>query len=667
VVLLSHELWQRRFGSDPSVVGSSVNLDGAPHTIVGVIPAGFRFPDDEFKAELFLPMVLARVANWSSRAPENFRFLRPLARLKPGVTVDNVKAELSGLVQQTAGQEPPQFVRMRAGMEVRVTPLRERLAAPARPILLVLLCSVGLLLIMSCVNVASLQLARGAARQKELAVRAALGAPRLRIAAQLLTESLVLAIAAAPIALLVGFTGLRVLQALAPPQIPHLESVHLDHTVLLFTLIVATLTGILFGLSPAILSSKVNLDEALKHGTSRSTPGHPQHRIRSILVTAEIALAVVLLIGAGLLARTFIYLITVNPGFDPHHLLTLRISVSGNEYSKPEQQTAFFEQLLERVKALPAIQSADAGSGLPLLGWGSLRGTDVEGQPEAPPGLRPDVPCDAVGPGYFRTLRIPLLAGRAFSEQDRQGAPQVAIVNQAFARQFFPDQNVLGKHVRAGLRTGPWREIIGIVGNVKQLGLDHPESPAIYLPYLQEPDSSMDALVRAAGDPLNSVADVKAAVRAVDANQPVYDVATMDQRLSESIAPQRFNALLVGMFALLALGLGAIGIYGVLAYSVAQRTHEIGVRVALGARRADVLALVVGEGMRLVALGMGIGLPGALALTRLLRSLLFGVKPSDPVTLLAVSVGLLLVASLACYLPARRATKIDPMVALRYE
>jgi putative ABC transport system permease protein len=595
------------------------------------------------------------------------RLIRPLARLKSGVTVDNVKAELSGLVQQSAGQEPPPFARMRAGMEVRVTPLHERLAAPARPILLVLLCSVGLLLIMSCVNVASLQLARGAARQKELAVRAALGAPRLRIAAQLLTESLVLAIAAAPIALLVGFTGLRVLQALAPPQIPHLESVHLDHTVLLFTLIVATLTGILFGLSPAILSSKVNLDEALKHGTSRSTPGHPQHRIRSILVTAEIALAVVLLIGAGLLARTFIYLITVNPGFDPHHLLTLRISVSGNEYSKPEQQTAFFEQLLERVKALPAIQSADAGSGLPLLGWGSLRGTDVEGQPEAPPGLRPDVPCDAVGPSYFGTLRIPLLAGRAFSEKDRQGAPQVAIVNQAFARQFFPDQNVLGKHVRAGLRTGPWREIIGIVGNVKQLGLDHPESPAIYLPYLQEPDSSMDALVRAAGDPLNSVADVKAAVRAVDANQPVYDVATMDQRLSESIAPQRFNALLVGMFALLALGLGAIGIYGVLAYSVAQRTHEIGVRVALGARRADVLALVVGEGMRLVALGMGIGLPGALALTRLLRSLLFGVKPSDPVTLLAVSVGLLLVASLACYLPARRATKIDPMVALRYE
>ncbi len=667
VVLLSHELWQRRFGSNPSVAGSSVNLDGAPHTIVGVIPAGFRFPDDEFKAELFLPIVLPRVANWGSSAPENFRLIRPLARLKPGVTVYNVQAELSGLVQQTAGQEPPQFIRMRSGMEVRVTPLRERLAAPARPILLVLLCSVGLLLIMSCVNVASLQLARGAARQKELAVRAALGAPRLRIAAQLLTESLVLAMAVAPMALLVGFTGLRVLQALGPPQIPHLESVRPDHTVLLFTLIVATMTGILFGLSPAILASRVKLDEALKHSTSRSTLGHPQHRIRNVLVTTEIALAVVLLIGAGLLARTFIYLITVNPGFDPHHLLTLRITVSGNEYSKPEQQTAFYGQLLERVKALPAIQSADAGSGLPLLGWGSLRGTDVEGQPEAPPGLCPDVPCDAVSPGYFRTLRIPLIAGRAFSEQDRQGAPQVAIVNQAFARQFFPDQNVIGRHVRAGARTGPWREIIGIMGNVRQLGPDRAEAPEIYIPYLQEPASDMDVVLRAAGDPLNSAADVKAAVRAVDASQPAYDVATMEQRLSESIAPQRFNTLLVGTFALLALGLGAIGIYGVLAYSVARRTHEIGIRMALGARRGNVIKLVVGEGFKLTLIGVGLGIAGALVLTRFLTSLLYDVKPTDPLTFVVVSLVLIAVALAASYIPARWAAKVDPMTTLRCE
>ena len=667
VVLLSHELWQRRFGSDPRVVGTSVQLDGALHTIVGVIPAGFRFPDDEFKAQLFLPMVVARAADWGSPDPEKFRLLRTLARLKPGVTIGDVKAELSGLVHQTAGLEPPQFVRMRAGMEVRVTPLHERLAAPARPILLVLFGSVALLLLMSCVNVASLQLARGAARQKELAVRAALGAPRRRIAAQLLTESLVLAMAAGPVALLVGFAGLRALQALGPPQLPHLESIHLDLRVLLFALIVATMTGVLFGLSPALLASRVKLDEALKQSASRSTSGQEQHRMRSILVTMEIALAVVLLAGAGLLTRSFIYLISVNPGFDPHRLLTLRISLSGNEYSKPGRQAAFYQQLLERIRALPAVQFADAGSGLPLIGWGSLRGTDVEGQPEALPGLRPDVPCDAVSPGYFKTLRIPLVAGRAFSDLDRQGAPLVAMVNRAFVHQFFPDGNPLGKHVGAGARAGPWREIIGIVGNVRQLGPDHAESPEIYIPYLQEPTSDMDVVLRAAADPLTSVAAVKAAVRAVDANLPVYDVATMDQRLSESIAPQRFNALLVGVFALLALSLGAIGIYGVLAYSVARRTHEIGVRLAMGARREDVLLQVLGEGMRLVVIGTGVGLVGALALTRLLRTLLFGIGPGDPVTLMAVSVGLALVAALACYIPAQRATKVDPMVALRYE
>jgi putative ABC transport system permease protein len=664
VVLLGHELWQRRFGSDSRVVGTSVQLDGTLHTIVGVIPGGFRFPDDEFKAQLFLPMVEAGVEDWGSR---NMRLLRPLARLKPGVSIDNVKAELSGLVQQTAGQVPPPFNRMRAGMEVRVTRLHERLAAPVRPILLVLLCSVGLLLIMSCVNVASLQLVRGAGRQRELAVRSALGAPRLRIVTQLLTESLVLAMAAGPMALLVGFAGLRVLRAMGPPQIPHLESVRLNPTVLLFTLIVTTMTGILFGLSPAILASRSKLDDALKLSSSRSTSGHEQHRIRSILVTTEIALAVVVLIGAGLLARSFIYLNFVNPGFDPHHLLTLRISLSGNAYSKPEQQAAFYEQLLEHARALPSIQSADASSGLPPTGWGSGRAIDVEGQPEAPPGLRPSAPCDVVSPGYFRTLRIPLVAGRLFSEQDRPGTLPVLIVNREFARRFPPDEKAIGKHVRADGRTGPWREIIGIVGNVRQLGPDHPESPAMYIAYVQQPAANMDVVLRTAGDPLNSVAAVKAAVRAVDPNLPVYDVATMDQRLSESVAPQRFNALLVGMFALLALGLGAIGIYGVLAYSVERRTHEIGVRVALGARRGDVLALVVEEGMRLVALGIGIGLIGALALTRLLHSLLFGVSASDPLTLVVVSVGLALVAALACYIPARRATKIDPMVALRDE
>ncbi len=664
VVLLSYELWHERFGSNPSVIGKSVKLDGVPYTIIGIMPAGFRFPDERFKARLFLPMVVARVANWSS--PDYFRLLRPVARLKPGVTVEQARAELTALVRRTAAQEPPQFVRMRAGMEVQVTPLGERLAAPARPFLLILLASVGLLLLITCVNVASLQLARGAARQKEVALRAALGASRFRLAKQLLTESLVLTMVASPVALLVGFGGLRALRALGPPQIPHLESVRLDSTVLLYTLMVAALTGILFGLSPVIFALRTEPNEVLKQG-AQSSPGRGQHRLRSVLVTAEIALAVVLLVGSGLLTRSFIHLIFVDSGYDPHHLLTLRLSLSGAQYSKPEQQAAFLAKLLYRLKALPGVQSADAGSGLPIMGWGSLRGTNVEGKPKMPVGLRPDVPCDVVTPEYFRTLHIALVAGREFGNQDRQGAPQVAIVNQTFVRQFFPDENPLGKHVRAGAQTGPWREIVGVVANVTQLGPDHPESPEVYIPYLQEPASDLSLVLRASGNALASPAAVRAAVREVDANQPVYDVATMEQRLWDSIAPQRFNALLVGVFAVAALGLGAVGIYGLLAYSVTQRTHEIGIRVALGATRDDVCRLVILGAMPFTLAGIVIGTGATLPLARLMSSLLYGVKPTDPLTFVVVVLVLIAVALLASYLPARRATKVDPMVALRYE
>jgi putative ABC transport system permease protein len=664
VVLLSHELWRERFGSNPSIIGKSVKLDGVLYSVIGVTRAGFRFPDDQFKAQLFLPMVVARVANWSS--PDYFRLLRPIARLKPGVTVEQARAELTALVHRTAAQEPPQFVRMRAGMEVRVTTLGERLAAPARPILLIFSTSVALLLIMSCVNVAGLQLARGAVRQKEVAVRAALGASRRRLAGQLLAESLVVATLALPVALLTGSAGIRALRALGPPQIPHLESVRLDPAVLLFTTIVAMMTAILSGLSPALFASRTQPNEALQQG-GRLTPGQAQHRVRGALVTAEVAMAVVLLVGAGLLARSFIHLVFVDPGFDPHHLLTLRLSLSGAEYSKPEQRAAFFGRLLERLNALPGVQSVAAGSGLPILGWGSLRGTNVEGRPRWPVGLRPDVPCDVVSTQYFRTLHIPLLAGRDFDEQDRQGAPEVAIVNRAFVQQFFPNENALGKHVGGGAPTGAWREIVGVVGNVRQLGLDHAESPEIYIPYVQEPSSDMSLVLRASGDPLASVEFVRAAVREVDAHQPVYDIATMEQRLSGSIAPQRFNMLLVGLFAVVALGLGALGIYGVLAYSVTQRTREIAIRMALGAERGNVLKLVVSQGIRLVAFGLGIGVPGSAAMARLLRSQLFGVGPDDPATLMAVAAILTFVAGLACYLPARRATRIDPMAALRIE
>jgi putative ABC transport system permease protein len=666
-VLLSYELWQRRFGSNSKVIGSTIQLDGDLYTIVGVTPAGFRFPDDDFRAQVFLPMLVARVVDWKSRDPNQFRLLRALARLRPGVTPEQARAELTALVRAEAELEPPQFKRMRAGMEVRITPLSERLAAPARPILLILLSSVALLLIMSCVNVAGMQLARGATRQRELAVRAALGARRSRLAAQLLMENFVLLIAAAGVAVCLGFAGLRALRSLAPPQIPHLELASLDWTVLLFTLIAATITGILSGLAPAMVGSRVELNEILKGSGAQTGSAQRQHRVRSILVTTEIALALVLLIGSGLLTRSLVHLVSVDPGFNTHHLLTLRLTLSERAYPKPEQKDAFLSALLARLRALPGVRSAAAGSGLPTLGWGSLRGTDIEGQPEMPPGLRPDIPCDTVSTEYFQTLGIPLMAGRGFNQQDRASAAPAAIVNQAFAREFFSRQNPIGKHVGRRSPPGVWREIIGVVGNVRQLGPSQEESPEIYIPYQQEPNEDVNLVLRTATRPLALVAPVKAAVQALDPAQPVYDIATMDQRLSESMAPQRFNALLLGVFALAALGLAGVGIFGVLAYSVARRTSEIGVRMALGASRAQVTRLVVGEGLRLCGLGVLLGLAGSVPLTRLLGGVLFGVGPSDPVALASASAALVLVAVLACYIPARRALSVDPMTALRHE
>jgi putative ABC transport system permease protein len=666
-VLLSYELWQRRFGSDSKVIGSTIQLDSDLYTVVGVTPPGFRFPDDDFRAQLFLPMLVARVADWKSPDPNQFRLLRALARLRPGVTVEQARAELTALVRAEAELEPPQFKRMRAGMEVRLTPLSERLAAPARPILLILLTSVALLLIMSCVNVAGMQLARGAARQRELAVRAALGARRSRLAAQLLIENFVLLVVAAGVAVCLGFAGLRALRGLAPAQIPHLELATLDGTVLLFTLIVATITGILTGIAPAILGSRVELNETLKGSGAPTGSAQKQQRVRSLLVTSEIALALVLLIGSGLLTRSLLHLISVDPGFNTHHLLTLRISLSERAYPKPEQKDAFFKALLARLRALPGVRSAAAGSGLPTLGWWSLMGTDIEGQPQMPPGLRPDIPLDVVSADYFQTLGIPLLAGRWFNELDRPNTAPVAIVNQAFVRQYFPGENPIGKHVGRRTSPGVWGEIVGVVGDVRQLGPSQAASPEVYSAYSQQPEGDVNLALRAGRDPLALVAPVKAAVQAVDPAQPVYDVATMDQRLSESMAPQRFNALLVGVFALAALGLAGVGIFGVLAFSVARRTSELGVRMALGASRAQVMRLVVGEGLRLCGLGMVLGLAGSVPLTRLLHSVLFGVASSDPAALAAACIALVLVAVLACYIPARCALSIDPITALRHE
>jgi putative ABC transport system permease protein len=664
VVMLSQELWRDRFGSNPKIVGQSIKLDGAPYTVIGIVPAGFRFPDDQVKPQLFLPVKVALAGNWS--APQYFRLVRVLARSKPGVTPAQAQAELSALVRSTAAQEPTRFKRMRAGMEVRVTPLNQKLAAPARSILLLLFASVGFLLILCCANIAGLKLVHGASRQREFAVRAALGASKSRLVLQLLEESLLMAIIAIPAALLFGFGALSLLRALAPPQIPHLESVRLDPFVLLLTAVLAVVAALIAGVSPAVFASRIAPNEVLKQG-GQSTSSRGYRRARSLLAIVQIALAAVLLVGSGLLCRSLVDLILVDTGFDPHHVLTAHISLAGNEYSTPQQQSAFFRQLVEHLDPLPGIRFVGVSSGLPTVGWGSLRGTNVEGKPLLPVGLRPDVPTDVVSARYFQVLQIPLAAGREFDNRDQSDSPAVAIVNQAFVRRFFPDQNPLDKHIQAGADTSPWRVIVGVVGDVRELDPGQPELPEIYIPYLQEPNPDMFVMLRTVGDPMASLSQVSSAVRDLDSAQPLYDAATMDARLRASISPERFNALLVGVFAILALCLGAIGLYGALAYSTNQRRHEIGIRMALGAQRREVLRLVLGQGTRLALVGIVIGLLAAFGLTHLMSSLLFGVSSTDPVTFIGVAILLMLVALAACYIPARRAMRVDPMVALRHE
>ena len=664
-VILSHALWERRFGRDPRLIGKAVMLDDKSYTVVGVMPASFRFPDNGFRTELFLPMGLPAGPNWHD--PEHFRLLRMIGRLRPGVTIAAAKSELGGLARQTASEEPPQFVRMRADMEIHVIPLHEQLVGDVRPVLLILLGAVGLVLLIGCVNVTHLQLARSALRQREIAVRAALGAGKLRLARQLLTEGVLLSLLGGGGGLAVAFYGVRLLRRLGPQTIPQLVRVRIDARMLGFALAVTLLTSIVFGLAPVLAATKTDVKESLKEGGLRTTSGQVHRRVRHVLVVAELALAIVLLAGSGLLIRSFIRLSAVDPGFEPRHLLTARITLPKTKYAKPEQQAAFLRHLLEGAQSLHGVQSAAIGSGLPLIGPRSIMGIAVEGKPFPPPGAAPDIPYDDVSADYFRTLQMPLLRGRLFNQRDHEGAPLVAVVNQAFVKRFFPDRDPIGKHVKTGAMTGPWCEIIGVVGDVKQQGLNRENDPEIYAPYLQSPEPEMILVLRSAADPSGLTNTVRREVEGIDKNLPVYDAATMEERLADSIAPARFNTLLVSLFAAVALLLAAVGVYGVMSFAVARRTHEIGIRMALGADRRDVLRLVVGEAMILTAIGVGVGVAGALGLTRFLSGLLYGVRPTDPVTFSAVATLLAAVALLASYIPARRAIRVEPVTALRCE
>lgn len=480
-----------------------------------------------------------------------------------------------------------------------------------------------------------------------------------------MTESVLLASLGGAAGVLLAFAGVHSLRALGPHEIHGLESAGIQGPVLAFALLITLLTGVLFGLAPIVATSKIDLNEALKESAPAAHAGRGRP-LRAALVMVEMALAMALMTGSGLLMRSLLRLTDVDLGFSPRHLLTLRIPLPENRYSKPAAQAAFFSQVLDRVRTLPGVASVAAGGGLPMMGYGGLAGLVLGGQPEPPPGMAPDTPYTVVSPGYFRTLGIALVAGREFSDSDREGAPEVAIVNQALARRYFPNQNPLGKTIK--IRGGPWRTIVGVIHDVKQDSLDQNAAPQLFAPFLQSPDSEMDLAIRAAvSRPLGLASAIRRQVQSIDKDQPIYDVATVETRLSDWLAPHEFNAFLIGLFAALALALAAVGVYGLMSYSVSERSREFGIRQALGARPQEVVSGIVGQGLKLTLVGVAIGVAGALVLTRFLSSLLYGVTPTDLLTFIAVSLILIAVALLACYIPARRAVKVDPMVALRYE
>ena len=666
VAIISHDLWQRHFGADPNVVGKTMTLTGQTVMVVGVMPSGFKFPGGAnmipglqfaLKNDVWMPLALTD----QERARQGNLNLALIGRLKSGVSPQQAESELRTLQQKL----PLGTV----GYTLNLVPLHKQMVGKIRKLLLVLMAMVALVLLIACANIANLLLARATSRQKEIAIRAALGAGRLRLIRQLLTESLLLSLAGGTLGFLLAVWGNSLLVALIPEDVPRIHEAGVDARMLGFTLLVSFVTGVIFGLAPALRASKLDLNESLKEGSRGTTSGFRENRLRSLLVVSEVAMALVLLVSSTLLIRSFVRLLDVKPGFNPTNVLTMDVQLPNlppSKYENRDEQAAFFQQLTGRIKSLPGVENAGAVVTLPLTG--AFESTDIilEGQAGLPDEQRPEADYTGVSTDYFQTLQIPLLSGRQFSEHDTRGKPGVIIVNDILARMHWPNEDPIGKRFRVGFEKEP-REIIGVVGSIKQTTLDAAVRPAMYLPALQFPDNRMTLLVRTAGEPGAMAALVREQVRALDRNLPVTNVRTMEEVVDSSVAQPRFSMLVVGLFAALALVLAIVGIYGVMAYSVSRRAHEIGVRMALGARSGQVLKLVLKEGMALTLMGIGIGLLGAFAATRVLASLLFGVSTKDPFTFVAVSMLLAIVAFVACYIPARRAAKVDPLVALRYE
>jgi predicted permease len=673
VVVIGHGLWQRRFGSAPGVIGRRIMLNGRSFTIVGVMPKDFEFPlplfnivGGEFvgQAELWAPVTFSP----NQLKVRGSRSLGVIARLKSGVSLGQAQAELDMLTNRFAKQYPEAYPE-NIGFGVNLYSLGEQTLGSIRSPLWVLMAAVTFVLLIACVNVASLLLARSSARQKEVAIRAALGAERLRLARQFLTESLLLALVGSVLGFILAFWSLDLILVLSADTVPRIKEVKLDTWVFGFTLGASTVAGILCGLAPALQVSKPDVTEALKEGGRNSAGGEGRGRLRNVLVVSEIALALLLLIGAGLLVQSFWRLENVSPGFNPHGVLTMGLSPPSSKYSSGRSVAAFYQQLLQAVEGLPGVKSAGLVNILPLSGSNTDDFFFIEGRASRDPADIPDEELRVVAGNYFQAMEIPLLHGRYFTKADSEEAPPVIIVNQAFARRYWPAEDAVGKRITKGdpQKNPLWITIVGIVGDVKHKGLDLEAKPEFYFHQPQYKKHSMILTVRGFADPRNLAAVVRQEVHKMDREQSVANVKTLEEVVSDSVAPRRLSCVLLGIFAGIALVLASVGIYGVLSYLVTQRRHEMGIRMALGAERRDVLNLVVGQGLRLAILGVGIGLAAAFFLTRFLESMLFGVRSTDPLTFVLVPLTLISVALLACYIPARRATKVDPVVALRCE
>jgi len=665
VVVLGYGFWQRQFGGQQSIIGKPITLNGEPYDVIGVMPASFSDFQGGQPADLWAPLALTPQQLNGGRTNE---FLTLVARLKPAIPLERARGDLRTFANQLKAQYPDSYP---PDWTLKVTPMNEKVSGRIKPALLVLLGAVGFVLLIACANVANLLLARAASRIKEVAIRSALGATRRDLLRQLLVESVLLAVVGGAFGLLLAWLGVQGVIALKPANVPRITELRIDGLVAIFTLGVSVATGLLFGLAPAVQTSRTNLQETLKEGGRSATADRSGHALRRVLVVAEVALALMLLTGAGLLIKSLALLQEVNPGFDARNLLTFRVAIPAAKYPSDTARLQYFDRAVEAVRAVPGVANVGLSSVLPFSGGWSTGSFTVEGY--QPPTGQPGPWGDqrTVSAGFFTTLRLPLIKGRVFTEQDGAGGPAVVIVDDEMVKRYWANVDPIGKRITFDDpqrdSTVDWITVVGVVGHAKHEGLDAEHRVQLYFPHRARVGGGMSFVVRTVGDPNQAVAAIRSAVHSVDRDVPIAGVATMDTNITNSMGQRRFAMMLLGLFAAMAMVLASIGIYGVMSYSVTQRAHEIGIRMALGAARQNVLAMVMRQGLLLVGIGVVIGVAGALALTRLIASQLFGVQPSDPTTFVLVAVTLVAVAALATFVPAMRATRVDPVVALRDE